>query len=257
MAVVGFQILIIASISITYYFGGKQKALYASIFWSLWTIVLLFFPPLIIIQLAFIWVTFLVCRQISNNNQEIDRLKKAISCYSAEFQSDIQKHAKGQILEQICGEDHLNELNKAIKYSRSEVIILSGWIRSTIINAEFINLIEQAIQRSVKFYIGYGWEDSKGDHNQDQSSIEAANNLERLKTKYPNNLFIVKFANHQKILIKDDDYFICGSNNWLSNRSFRNSETSIKIPASIFTKRKLYDVKESFLTAFKSKSSGE
>ena len=77
--------------------------------------------------------------------------------------------------------------------------------------------------------MGYGWENSRGEHQTSSYVKEAVERLDNVKSKYPENLIIGKYPNHEKFLIKDTDYVICGSNNWLSNRSFRNSERSLKI----------------------------
>ena len=55
----------------------------------------------------------------------------------------------------------------------------------------------------------------------DKEAVQALNNLrgwiEKKNRSVLPNLHISDFANHSKILIKDDDYAIAGSFNWLSN----------------------------------------
>jgi phosphatidylserine/phosphatidylglycerophosphate/cardiolipin synthase-like enzyme len=46
---------------------------------------------------------------------------------------------------------------------------------------------------------------------------------------------VAKFANHEKVLVVDDAYCIIGSNNWLSNSAFRNSERSVLVRIPSFT----------------------
>ena len=54
---------------------------------------------------------------------------------------------------------------------------MSGWLSSYVINNKFIKILEQALNRSVKIFIGFGWEDSKGQHANNQSTQAAFNNL--------------------------------------------------------------------------------
>ncbi len=42
-------------------------------------------------------------------------------------------------------------------------------------------------------------------------------------------LHISQFPNHEKILVVDTKVVYIGSNNWLSNKQFKNTERSIKI----------------------------
>lgn len=229
MDVIKYQLIIIVTVGLTYLIGGRKKALYVSIFWTAWTVVLLSYPPLVVTQLGFTWGTFALCTFMAGNRQEINELKAALSAYPASMQNRIEDHARGSTIEKIIGEAHRRELSAAARDASQELVILSGWITSSVVNDRFVRTLEEAIHRGVKIYIGYGWEDSSGSHSESSSSADAIFRLHALKKKNPNAIHIAKFANHQKILIKDSDYIICGSNNWLSNNAFRNSEISMKI----------------------------
>ncbi len=229
MAVIGFQLIIIVTISITFLIGGRKPALYLSIFWTCWTVVLLFYPPLIITQLLFTWGTYLVCRNIADSKRKIRELRDIASEYTKPTQKRIEIAANNSQVHIIAGEKHLPELYTAIKSAKKVIIILSGWVSSGVIDKNLCAIIEKKMNEGVKFYLGYGWENSQGEHRTSSYIDEAISNLDNLKSKYPENLIIGKYPNHEKILIKDSEYVICGSNNWLSNRSFRNSERSLKI----------------------------
>lgn len=56
--------------------------------------------------------------------------------------------------------------------------------------------------------------------------------MKSLANKYKGNIHIGEFSNHEKMLIKDSDYVVYGSNNWLANKSFKNSEHSSVIHSS-------------------------
>ena len=96
--------------------------------------------------------------------------------------------------------------------------------------------MEQALNSGVKIFIGFGWEDSKGQHANNQSTQAAFNNLLNVSSKFQGQLIIGKFATHEKIIVKDDDYIIIGSNNWLSNSMFKNSERSLLLFSSDLAK---------------------
>ena len=73
---------------------------------------------------------------------------------------------------------------------------MSGWLSSYVINNKFIKILEQALNRGVKIFIGFGWEDSKGQHANNQSTQAAFSNLLNISSKFKNQLIIGKFATH-------------------------------------------------------------
>jgi len=238
MEVVGFQLVIVFSVALFFWKLGERKALYLSIFWSLWTVRFIFSPLLIITQLLFTWGTFFVCKKFSKNQKVIDGLRKVLDQekYPEKEQRRYIEASQKSSVFPIRGEQHRQELIDAVISASDRLIILSGWIVSYVVNDRFASQLETAIKRGVQIYIGYGWEDSYGNHKGTDSHIEAMNRLERLKGLYSGNLHVGKFANHQKILIKDDEYIVCGSNNWLSNNLFKNAEMSLKIFSPSLTK---------------------
>jgi len=138
------------------------------------------------------------------------------------------KHNNAVHSVEIKGTQHIHELKEAIASATNNLCILSGWISSNVIDNHLITQLKQAAQRGVCIYIGYGWIDSSGRHSESETTLLAERKLRDLQTEYPTQVFVGKYANHQKILIKDEEYIIIGSNNWLSNSTFRNNEISIK-----------------------------
>jgi len=95
-------------------------------------------------------------------------------------------------------------------------------------------MLKSALARGVNIYIGYGWQKSDGTHDSDRTVVEARQRLDKLAATASGKrgwgqLIIRENPTHEKVLIKDQDYVICGSNNWLSNKNFKNQEQSIKI----------------------------
>ncbi|WP_353857961.1 hypothetical protein [Azospirillum formosense] len=68
MEVLIFQIVIIFSLNVAYWFGsdvetGLHYVMIVACCWTVETLLLLFFPPLIVVQLAVIWGTVLHIRR--------------------------------------------------------------------------------------------------------------------------------------------------------------------------------------------------
>ena len=133
-------------------------------------------------------------------------------------------------IEKIRGKDHLKALETAIADSKSTLCILSGWISNSVVDNQISSLLSEAMRRGVEIYIGYGYE-FKGQHQRNENTNLALRTLEQIRVQVTDKgkLYVKEFPNHEKIIVVDNGYIICGSNNWLSNRHFLNSEYSIKI----------------------------
>ncbi len=133
----------------------------------------------------------------------------------------------------LKGEDHYNYLIDSITQSTEQIIIMSGWLSSYVIDKEFLSLISEKLDNGVKIYIGYGYRNSKGEHSGPQVSEKV---FRHLKDKYPKQFFLSNFATHEKLLIIDCKKVVMGSVNWLSNRNYINSERSYIYLNSTFVK---------------------
>ena len=242
MAVIGYAIAIVFSITIANYFN-RRIALLVSIAWTIETVVLLFYPPLIIVQLAVIWATYILCGKYQKQKSRIEELEDILVDVPI-TQKEFAEKASTEQRKIISGDDHLKYLYDSLSTSRESVCIMSGWMSSYVINKKFIKILEQALNRGVKIFIGFGWEDSKGQHANNQSTQAAFSNLLNISSKFKNQLIIGKFATHEKIIVKDDDYIIIGSNNWLSNSNFKNSERSLLLFSSDLAKQESTRIKK-------------
>lgn len=125
----------------------------------------------------------------------------------------------------VVGKGHIAERNKAIKSAKESLIITSGWVSNYVIEEDFIENLQLAINRGVQIRFVYGYKDIKGNHN---SSKEAIQILDDFAAKNSKQFKVLKKANHSKVLIVDKKYAICGSFNWLSNNIANNEEYSFK-----------------------------
>lgn len=128
-------------------------------------------------------------------------------------------------LEVIAGSEHFNVLKRAFAEAENTVCILSGWIGSPLLDTEVQQSIRAAVKRGVRIFLGFGWESSSGH----EISPTAEFALRFVRSLGSSRVMVAQFANHEKVLVVDDKYCIIGSNNWLSNSTFRNSERSILV----------------------------
>ena len=196
-------------------------------FLDIFTALNLFYPPLIIIQLASIWGTFFLVKKWFGQFQELRELRKILDAFPATKADLLLDYKIGENdITRIEGIEHKSELTLALSESKNKLIIISGFISDYVVlkNKKFLPMLEDCLSRGVIVYLGYGEKVSYGSAQDYQKAIIQ---LEKLKVRFT-NLLIKKFNNHQKLLIKDSDYMICGSFNWLSNYKVKRDELSFK-----------------------------
>ena len=132
--------------------------------------------------------------------------------------------------------NHYDYLIKNIEASRERLVIMSGWITKYVVDDAFLQLIRKKLAQGVKIYIGYGFEDYKGNHKEIGGAKEVLISLKKLMKAYPAQLFIARFATHEKLLLVDSKSVVVGSANWLSNKNYINSERSLIIDNNEFVK---------------------
>ena len=108
---------------------------------------------------------------------------------------------------------HPDYLKDCLFNSTKRLIIISPWITPQVVDNEFIESLEKLLQKNVKIYIGYGFSDF--DKPLDQNIYNKFNYF----SKNFKNFILTNFKNtHAKILVKDNEYFVITSFNWLSFR---------------------------------------
>lgn len=118
--------------------------------------------------------------------------------------------------------DHRPLLLDALENAQNTVVILSPWIKSGGLNNEILGCIEKALQRNTRVIIGYGISKKE---DSDRWILKRLADIQ--KKKHGNKLLLVKLSNtHEKVLIKDNEYMVITSFNWLSfkgdpNKGFR------------------------------------
>ncbi len=178
-----------------------------------------------------------------NNEKQNVYNNKVVSEIETAYESKIDR-VREEVLDNIKQVDsindseHIQELISTLQNANQTVCILSGWMSSKVITYEMTKIFEQALERGVNIYIGFGWGSTVNDcdslntmYKTNQNALKIMFNMQRKynHTGGAGRLYIGYFPTHQKILLQDDDFIICGSNNWLSNAEFKNHETSVKV----------------------------
>ncbi|MDF1807999.1 hypothetical protein [Hyphomonas sp.] len=109
------------------------------------------------------------------------------------------------------------------------MIIVSGWMNAGVVDKAFLCLLRHKLSEGVNVYIGYGWKDGRGNHAEHDTTPEVLAQLKAVQALYPDRLFIREYGAHEKLLIKDSEFVVFGSHNWLSNRRHINRERSINL----------------------------
>lgn len=109
--------------------------------------------------------------------------------------------------------EHRELLNEALDSARVRILLISPWIKTTVVDSEFIGRLERRLQKGVRIHIAYGI--GRSDRGSDDTAIRR---LAELGVRYPDRFTLARLANtHAKVLIADDKW-ISTSFNWLSFR---------------------------------------
>jgi len=122
--------------------------------------------------------------------------------------------------------EHPPLLATAIRDARSRLLIISPWIRATVVDQSFVEGLSRALARSVVVHVGYGI--SQSPNERQRSDARAEIELRTLAQAFPNFTFCLLGDTHAKILLWDDSIVVT-SFNWLSfrgdpDRTFRQEE---------------------------------
>jgi phosphatidylserine/phosphatidylglycerophosphate/cardiolipin synthase-like enzyme len=111
--------------------------------------------------------------------------------------------------------EHPEILEQAMETAQSRLLIVSPWIRRAVVNQSFLQSVRRACKRGVTVSIGFGLGADPGERPQD---VEARQKLETLSEEL--DLLQVRRLGdtHAKVLVKDSDFFVITSFNWLSFR---------------------------------------
>ena len=227
MEVIFYQIFIAVTI-VTINYLRREHVLLVCQFWSVFTIINLFFPPLIFIQLGVIWGTYFLLKNNGDKSRKISELEELTGALPEGVKTQVEI-VSTDYKQLLSGLEHVRYMRDAIQSSTKSVTILSGWLSARVVDKEFVKLLRGKLKEGVCFHIGYGWQDSQGAHKAGNDLEKALAGLRKLANDFPNQLRVAEYATHEKMLIIDRRSVVFGSANWLSNRQYKNSERSIVV----------------------------
>ncbi|MBD2773219.1 phospholipase D-like domain-containing protein [Iningainema tapete] len=148
---------------------------------------------------------------IDATSQSINEQRKTLKRQLDEIKT------QSKISEIIHTLEHRDYLFKALREAKSRVMIVSPWIRSNVVDSEYLSTLEETLRKNIKVYIRYGIKQKSGWGQQNDST--AIKQLEKLANNYQNFQFEKVQNTHRKILVCDDKFGIVTSFNFLSFRA--------------------------------------
>lgn len=108
--------------------------------------------------------------------------------------------------------EHPKLLELAFNTATTRLILISPWITNAVVDAAFVRRLRGCLQRGVRIYIGYGIDGSS------EPETAALRELKKVASA-DGRLTLLRLGNtHAKVLIKDADWFVTTSFNWMSFR---------------------------------------
>lgn len=105
-------------------------------------------------------------------------------------------------------EQHRGILLDTFKRAKTRILLFSGFTSTFALNDELFKLIDEALNRGVDIFIGYGWQhpSSKSQNNINKSEVQKLEQLAISQSEKVTSgrLKLFDFPNHSKVLIMDD-----------------------------------------------------
>ena len=114
-------------------------------------------------------------------------------------------------VEMVAVYDHPKLLREALAQARQRLIIISPWITDAVVDKDFLNALGERLRHGVDVHIGYGL-------GVEERVPQSIRKLEQLARDHINFRLVRLGDTHAKMLIKDDDWMVTTSFNWLSFR---------------------------------------
>ena len=176
------------------------------------------------------------------NEELIKKLESVAEMRSAD---GLKVTEKEDFVERIIGKEaHFKALHDAIEDATNTLCIRSGWISNSVVDSSLEEKFKIAMIRGVTIYIESGWRRKGESKTQETEFNLAAKEILRRLILYSHDaherdpkarvgrIFIGDVPTHINEVVVDSEYYISGSNNWLSNGVHFNYEAShiIRLP---------------------------
>jgi DNA-binding MarR family transcriptional regulator len=168
---------------------------------------------------------------------ELERLEKV--------KRDAEAALQALPIRNLYTYDHPPLLEEALNQTKERLMIISPWIMANVVDKMFLEKLEVLLKKHIAVFIGYGIK-KQPTGRLDPEDQAARDELSLLAGKYSNFHFKRLGDTHAKILIKDSDFSVISSFNWLSfkgdpNRTFRD-EQGLKVQDRNFIEQKFAEL---------------
>jgi hypothetical protein len=166
----------------------------------------------------------------TDSRAKIELLKGEIAKLLSEKQK-AEKDLNSLEIRYLEVQEHRPLFESSLRVSQRRLLIISPWIRDSVLNQNRLDKIRHLVEKGVEVFIGYGLGE---DDKPGKDKGDYANKFLTQLSKSHSNLHFHKLGDtHAKILLVDDSYAVIGSFNWLSfegnaRRGFRE-EMSFRI----------------------------
>lgn len=165
----------------------------------------------------------------TDSRAEIERLNKEIEAIKQE-QKKLEVDLAAIDVRHMEVHEHRPLFLRSLEKAEFRLLIVSPWIRDSVLTHDRLQKIRALVDRGVEVYIGYGiGNDDKAGWDKGQNAIKFLSDLAHKKQ----NFHFLDFGDtHAKILLVDDKYVVIGSFNWFSfegNRRGFREEMSVYI----------------------------
>jgi hypothetical protein len=168
--------------------------------------------------------------QLAERNEDREVLRERLRVAEEEI-NRLRAEARQLEVRDLYVLDHPPLLEDALMNAKERIMIIAPWIRAGVVTKDFLSKLEALLSRGVQTYIGYGIADEQKTKARAQD-VAAIEELRKLKDRYSNFHFL-RFSNtHAKVLIKDHEFYVITSFNWLSykgdpNRGLRDEQGTL------------------------------
>jgi hypothetical protein len=131
----------------------------------------------------------------------------------------------GETVRSVETYEHPRILREALRSSRERLLLISPWLKAGVVDDEFVGLLESALERGVRVYLGWGM--SASETESPDADPKVLNRLTQLASGQSGFEFKRLGNTHAKVLLCDDRFIVVTSFNWLSfqgnpKRTFRD-----------------------------------
>ncbi|MFS0858523.1 AAA domain-containing protein [Paenibacillus taichungensis] len=171
------------------------------------------------------------------------------------FSVYIREHLSERLI--LDPRDHYLLLMEALRHATKSVVIFSPWIMSSVVNDEFVELVQTALSKQVEVRIGFGYKGGKAvglDHipgivekdNSFGGNDKIVISISNLKDVMGESLQYIPPI-HSKILLVDDRYLFLGSHNWLSKSGKYKKNKRDEVSCLVTEDRMIQYLKERYI----------